>query len=83
MNESSITPTSAIISWDPPIANGVIRNYTVGLVVDSTTGRRRRKRQAQMENQCGLGNTNLNVGGNQTSLELMNLSEYIASCDCR
>ena len=87
VNMSTITSTSAVITWespDPP--NGVILMYTVNLTAVSLTtetGKKRRKRQNDDTSFCvtlrgALVNSAIDVDGNMTSLALTGLGKLVA-----
>ena len=87
MQIDTINSISALITWNPPEdPNGIIRNYTVNLMALSSDagnsqGRGRRKRlSSAVIIECITGSNveqNITVGGDQTSLRLNNLSEFM------
>ena len=87
MQNDTINSTSAFISWNPPEdPNGIIRNYTVNLMALSSDagncqerGRRKRQSSAVIIECITDSNVeqNMTVGGDQTSLRLNNLSEFM------
>ena len=87
VQNDTICSTSALVTWNPPEdPNGIIRNYTVNLMALSSDagnsqGRGRRKRQSSaVDIECITGSNveqNITVGGDQTSLRLNNLSEFM------
>ena len=86
VNESELTPFSAVVRWNPPSdSNGVILRYTVNYVAVLNTSSqemgRRRRQTSGASAECILGgqrnvNRNMTVDGSQTSATLTELSEY-------
>ena len=87
VQNDTINSTSALVTWNPPEdPNDIIRNYTVNLMALSSDagnshGRGRRKRQSSaVIIECITDSNveqNITVGGDQTSLRLNNLSEFM------
>ena len=93
VDTSTLSPTGAVVQWEPPEDdNGVITGYVVNVVAISTDpmatgggaggGNRRRRQSTDVATECIIGggeriNMNYTVGGKVTSLQLDNLSKLL------